>query len=177
MAKHLTSTQAFIETEKEDYEKAIELHQKVLSSAKLCNDAWVAGDALFEMFFLLFNSSERIDSRLHEIAAELKKLAQDSDLPHLVYKADLVNAFLYGDKIDDVIILTLNKVAKGTLPSVDEVRSLHMCLQLPSSNKFRNELETSMRETINNITCNNPRGKYLERPYIKNILKQISHEC
>lgn len=177
MAMHLTSTQAFIETEKEDYEKAIELHQKVLSSAKLCNDAWVAGDALFEMFFLLFNSSERIDSRLHEIAAELKKLAQDSDLPHLVYKADLVNAFLYGDKIDDVIILTLNKVAKGTLPSVDEVRSLHMCLQLPSSNKFRNELETSMRETINNITCNNPRGKYLERPYIKNILKQISHEC
>lgn len=177
MSMHLTSVQAFLETEKGNFDQAIELHQKVLIYANSCHDTWVAGDALFELFFLLFPNLMQSHSKLKEISITLNKLAHESNLPHLKYKSALVNAFLYGNKIEDVILCTLDKVAKGSLPSVDEVRSFTLCLQLPINDNYRKELETKLKESIDTIIINNPNGKYIERPFIKNIIKQMSYEC
>ena len=171
MRMHLTSIQAFLETERGNHDEAIRLHREVLEEAESCNDTWVAGDALFELFFLIYPQKDGLE----DIARKLKELARESHLPHLEYKAALVEAFLDGKNTEAVILSTLDKVAAGKLPSVDEVRAFRLCLQL-SPGPYREKLEDLVRDTIKTISSNNPDGKYTERTFIKESLKAIRDE-
>ena len=171
MRMHLTSIQAFLEAEKGNPDQAIRLHRQVFEEAESCNDIWVAGDALFELFFLIYPRTDGLE----DIARNLRELAQESHLPHLEYKADLVDAFLEGKNSEEVILGTLDKVAAGKLASVDKVRVFRLCLQL-TPGPYREKLEDLVSDTIETISSNNPEGKYIERTFIKESLKAIGDE-
>ena len=175
MTMHLTSIEAFVEGEKGHSDKAAELHEAVLEQAEQCDDIWVAGDALFELFCLTEPSERKGSPVIKDLGRRLRTLADKSGLPHLDYKARVVEAFQSGEGVDALTDITLDKVAGKHLPSVDEVRAFGQCLRLCGESR-RHLLEEKVRSMVAEIAEDNPSGRYRERRFVKELLNQINHE-
>lgn len=167
MTMHLTSIEAFMEVEKQHLARAGELHRAILRQAEACDDAWVAGDALFELFC--------IEGASPSIAHRLRALADSSKLPHLEYKADVVEFFLTGQGREELLAETLKKVIGKQLPSIDEVKVLGLLLPM-AADADRLALETGLRQLMVEIVTNNPEGRFLDRPSVKEIIKITGYE-
>lgn len=175
MTMHLTSIEGFQETELGRYALARERHESVLNMAIKCDDAWVAGDALFELFCLSYLYGEKGSLTIPLIAEKLRRIADRSKLSHLDYKARVVETVLTGTGTQELVRFTLDVVSAGKLPSVDEVRAFRLCLTLPSVTK-KEVLEKGIQTLLGDIISKNPAGRYTERPSIIETLKLIEHE-
>jgi len=130
---HLTSIEAMFLPRDEEAEKIIALYIEVERLAEECSDVWVRGDACFEIIALGFE----IDLAGNEnqiYQKNLFTLAEESQLPHLLYKASLVK-LLYAeetealDKIKDFVEIPVlpstdvRQIAKLLLKKAIEIQS------------------------------------------------------
>lgn len=99
MEMQLTSVEAFLHFEKEEYEEALETKRKVLVHARECNDAWIQGDTCFEILIILLIFSRETDLYFdtkqedsNGLVDELREISDLSGLPHLKCKYLMIKA-------------------------------------------------------------------------------------
>lgn len=92
MEMHLTSVEAFLRFEQGDFGQAAACHRRVLELARSCADAWVEGDACFELLAiaLCFQPSE--SGGEEALLEELEGVSAASGLVHLKCKCAMAKA-------------------------------------------------------------------------------------
>lgn len=90
MTMHLSSIEAFLLAEKGQQEEAFEKHRQVAVMASRCNDAWVEGDACFEMAKAVLLYGIRGYEEAMPYIERLTQLATDSSLAHLLLKSAVI---------------------------------------------------------------------------------------
>jgi hypothetical protein len=94
---HLTSIDAKYLQLQGDMARSVELYKKVEEYAEKCSDLWVRGDACFEIISVGFYND--LDTDIDEkYKATLYELANESQLPHLLYKAEIVRLIKADDE-------------------------------------------------------------------------------
>lgn len=176
MTMHLMSLRNFYELELGNYNVAYERYKESESIAEKCNDAWVAGDACYALFRLhyLFNTEMPNDDMLI-YADKLNAIAEASRLPHLKFKASLVNILTGKEKAKpEILTLLLQK----QLPSVDIFAELCLCAEISNRYGMAQECEEIKKAIFKNlelVVAENPGSCFVERKTIKTIIERINN--
>ena len=123
---HLTSIEAEFLRRAGDTEKCLRFYQEVEKMARECSDVWVRGDACFDILALGFVSGRETDAN-GEYRTALHALAAQSHLPHLLYKARLVDLLYAGEQEVRGTIEEFTSIPK--LASIDEIRIAELLYQ------------------------------------------------
>lgn len=193
MEMQLTSVEAFLHFEKEEYEEALETKRKVLAHARECNDAWIQGDTCFEILsiLLIFDRdtdphSDRTKEEINSLEHELREVSSSSGLPHLQCKYLMIKAVQAAYEGNQSGLSLVEEAKKRSnhyqLASMDPVQMLYIeyCvlseLDAAGGNKVRQEIG----RTISKIDTLNSGDEHdrTERKLVKRIKREVfGDEC
>ncbi len=95
---HLTSIEGKFLRADGNYAESIRLYAAVENLAKECDDAWVRGDACFDIISMRFILGEEIDE-CYKLT--LSSLADKTALPHLIYKKHVMRIVTGEETLDE----------------------------------------------------------------------------
>lgn len=95
---HLKSVEAKFCNDKGKKDESLALYKEVEKLATECDDAWVRGDACFDIIAIRFIAGERVCLNDYYVET-LFCLADKTSLPHLTYKKRIINIILGGEKL------------------------------------------------------------------------------
>lgn len=113
---HLASIEAKYLREEGDGRKSLEKYKDVEKMAEHCHDIWVRGDACFDIISIWFNLGS-LSNEIIGYVNTLFELAEQSQLPHLLFKAKIVRCLMADSAEANVLIRELEEIPK--LPCVD----------------------------------------------------------
>ena len=173
---HLTSIRAFWYEEKGEYLRAIEGHGKVMRQAVACADPWVLGDACFEL--LLLARYFPVDREIYQEAhLHLAQSAEQSKLPHLVFKSQLIDAYETQSASHETWDTIKEVLLHGVMPSTDMVVCEGIGFEIARSmgrDADCEALRMRIKEEIDLILQKNQDTLYANRHKIKQIIEEIS---
>lgn len=186
MEMHLTSVEAFLHFEKEEYTEAVNTHTKVLELASKCNDAWVQGDTCFELLAILLVFAPEIGIRCSdmtdELERELKKVCDSSGLIHLQCKYMMIKAVRKAYAGEHEAVRMTEEARKLSdnyrLASIDPIEMLYIEYSVSSmiESESKDEICRRIYSTISEINdLNRPedQAQRIERPLLKLIKRKV----
>lgn len=191
MQMHLTSVEGFLHFEQGRYREALAAHQTVRSLARDCSDAWVQGDACYELLKIrlcFLPPDPAADSEVESLADELATLALSSGLPHLRCKSGLIASLRLTER-DPAAAWDWLQQARALandwqLASLDPVETRYLeyriISQLPGPYRSQAALSqalAALRTTIAAVVANNSGPDPAAgsgRPLIQRILSEVS---
>ena len=182
MQMHLLSVRAFWLAYSGKWDEAVSAHEKVIAMSEEMNDAWVKGDACFEIFCLLIMAKEfeSYKSKTHGLYLILKEVAEKSQLKHLKYKMLVVECFLFHD-IERVKLLlseTKKLVITDMLASTNLLIVLFLCyIQCKrfQMDEEMNQLYLELQKRFANSSLKNPEMSNIS--IYKEMMKTMSLSC
>lgn len=182
MFMHLKSVKSYLCICSGEDDEAVKLLREVIVLAKETNDWWVLGDAYFELFCMAKLYKISIDEKLESLYYQLQSVADLSKLPHLQFKAKVMNIVIFPDKdgiahlFDEIQHLLIDH----SLASTDSLTILYLCYLLykelsPDSEEAQCLYDAILRKA-DLIDMQNPGIKFAQRNRIVKLLNN-NHGC
>ena len=185
MQMQLSSVEAFLCFERGQYEEAAAAHRQVILLARQCQDAWMLGDACFELLVIrmLFHMSDGVygERTQEEIMRQLDETGNTSGLRHLKAKSLLLKALQAADG-DRRKALELERQAREAsnsyqLASMDPLEMYYIeyriaCLAAPDRIE---DAKAQLTEVITEISAKNRPDSRLQR-YDRLFAERIKKE-
>lgn len=147
---HLTSARAFIDYHNCDFEHSLEKHKLVMEYANDCDDAWVLGDACFEILsiFLFQEGLLPMNAELKDIClGKLEYLADKTGLPHLKVKYQIMQCF-YSTAQEPLEELLIKMENLKPLPSTDYLMIMFFCMKIAKANAMQEHMHVFVSKML-----------------------------
>lgn len=179
---HLKSVRSQIAIAQKDTKTAIELLGDVIRMAQQTNDAWVLGDAYFDLFCVTYLHNMESPIAIDTIVNNLQHVAAQSGLPHLLFKAKIVHSVVHSNEQDACALFEETKrlLEANNLASTNYfiVAYLVYCAYKPYSTNA-DELDRLIQlvtQDGDRIDRQNPGIHFVERNEIIHLLKTKHYE-
>lgn len=179
MSMHLRSVKSFLYVNTGEEAKAAELLREIIILAKETNDWWVLGDAYFDLFCIakLDKVELLVDETFESLYSQLQSVADVSGLPHLQFKAKVMQNIIAPDKNGAVQLLNEARdcLIDRSLAGTDSLTILYLCYLIyselfPDSDNTKFLYDTILYKA-EQVDLNNPGIGFAQRNKIVKLLR------